>query len=245
MCAQLIFPGGITSGEACRRMGGDDGRVAIRDRLRAGLAAQLRRPHGLAGWGVGSMLNRANRANVTAAVEALAPAPGEVGADIGFGGGLGLTLLLDRVGPAGRVHGWDISRVMLARARRRHRGAVADGRLELHQASIADLPIDGVSVDAAMSINTIYFVDDEAFGRLARTVSGHGRLVIGLGDPAAMAQDPVTAHGFRIRPLADVVAILGAAGLTLVDHHRVGPSPDAFHLLVTQPDPDRTPGPAN
>jgi hypothetical protein len=29
------------------------------DRLLAGVAAQLRQPHGLAGWSVGSMLNRA------------------------------------------------------------------------------------------------------------------------------------------------------------------------------------------
>ena len=222
-----------------------DGRVAIRDKLLAGLAGQLRRPHGPAGWTMGSRLNRANRANVTAAVEALAPAPGEVGADIGFGGGLGLALLLDRVGPAGRIHGWDISRVMLDRARRQHRRALADGRLELHQASMTDLPIAGVAIDAAMSINTIYFVGDEAFGGLAQTLSGHGRLVIGLGDPAAMAREPVTAHGFRIRPLAEVVAILDAAGLTIVDHHRMGPSPDAFHLLVTRPNPDRIPWPAN
>ena len=191
------------------------------------------------------MLNRANRATVTAAVEALAPRPGEVGADIGFGGGLGLALLLDRVGPAGRVHGWDISRSMLDRARRQHRRALAEGRLELHQASMTDLPSAGVSIDAAMSVNTIYFVADDAFGGLARMLSANGRLVIGLGDPTAMAREPVTVHGFRIRPLAEVVALLEAAGLSLDDDHRVGPGPDACHLLVTRPSPDRMPRPTN
>ena len=62
------------------------------------------------------MLNRANRAIVAAAVDALAPAQGQVVADIGFGGGLGLAMLLDRVGSTGGVHGVDISRVMLDRA---------------------------------------------------------------------------------------------------------------------------------
>jgi arsenite methyltransferase len=194
---------------------------------------------------MGSMLNRANRATVKAAIEALAPWPGEVGADIGFGGGLGLALLLDRVGPAGRVHGWDISRSMLDRARRQHRRALAEGRLELHQASMSDLPSAGVSIDAAMTVNTIYFVADDAFGGLARMLSGNGRLVIGLGDPAAMAREPVTAHGFRVRPLAEVVALLDAAGLSLLDDRRVGSGPDAFHLLVTRPSPDRMPGPTN
>jgi len=179
---------------------------------------------------MGSMLNRANRAAVTAAVEALALAPGEVAADIGFGGGLSLVLLLDRV-----VHGLDVSRVMLDRARRKHRRPVADGRLVLHEASMTDLPLVDASVDAAMTVNTIYFVPDEVFTELARVLSPAGRLVLGFGDPMAMAREPVTAHGFRIRPVAEVEAALTAAGLTLLDHRRVGSGPDAFHLLVAEP----------
>ena len=57
-----------------------------------------------------------------------------------------------------------------------------------------------------------------------------------------MAREPVTAHGFRIRPLPEVLTPLDTAGLTLVEHHRVGPGPDAFHLLVTMPNRDRVPG---
>lgn len=181
------------------------------------------------------MLNRANRGTVTAAVDALAPAPGEVAADIGFGGGLGLALLLDRIGPGGVVHGLDISRAMVARAGRKHRRPVAEGRLVLHEASITDLPLADASVDAAMTVNTIYFVPDEAFAELARVVSPTGRLVLGFGDPEAMAREPVTAHGFRLRPVAEVEAAVTAAGLTLRDHRRVGSGPDAFHLLVVQP----------
>lgn len=168
---------------------------------------------------------------------ALAPTPGQTAADIGFGGGLGLglTMLLDRVGPTGRVHGVDISRTMLDRARRQHRRAVAGSRLVLHEAPMTELPLAGASIDAAMTVNTIYFVPDEAFTALARMLSPTGRLVLGLADPAAMARDPVTAHGFRIRPLTDVQTALTTVGLTLVDHHRVGTGADAFHLLIAQP----------
>ena len=194
---------------------------------------------------MGSMLNRANRATVAAAVDALAPAPGQVVADIGFGGGLSLALLLDRVGRTGRVHGVDISRVMLDRARRRHRHAVAGGRLVLHEASMTHLPIADASVEAAMTVNTIYFVEDNVFDELARMLSPTGRLVLGLGDPDAMAREPVTVHGFRIRPLAEVQATLTAAGLTVVDHRRVGHGPDAFHLLAAQPTADPAARPPN
>ncbi|GAA0899980.1 hypothetical protein Vau01_093360 [Virgisporangium aurantiacum] len=189
------------------------------------------------------MLNRANRNAVAAAVDALAPAPGNVVADIGFGGGMGLALLLDRVGSTGRVHGVDISPVMLDRVRYRHRRAVADGRLALHEASMTDLPLPDGSLDAAMTINTIYFVPDTVFAELARALSPTGRLVLGLGDPDAMRRDPVTAHGFRLRPLAEVHAALTAAGLTPVDHRRVGPGPDSFHLLVARSATDPAPPP--
>jgi ubiquinone/menaquinone biosynthesis C-methylase UbiE len=194
---------------------------------------------------MGSMLDRANRAAVAAAVDALAPAPGQIVADIGFGGGLGLALLLDRVSPAGRVHGVDISRVMLDRVRRRHRHAVADERLVLHEASMTDLPLADASVDAAITINTIYFAPDNVFAELARTLSPTGRLVLGLGDPDAMARDPVTAHAFRLRPMTDVQVALTAAGLTLADHRRVGDGPNAFHLLVALPTTGPTTRPPN
>jgi arsenite methyltransferase len=184
---------------------------------------------------MGSMLNHGNRATVTAAVEALTLAQGEVAADIGFGGGLSLALLLDQVGPTGRVHGLDISHVMLNRARRQYRRSVADGRLMLHEASMTDLPLADASVDAAMTVNTIYFVPDETFAELARLLSSTGRLVLGFGDPTAMARDPLTAHGFRLRPVAEIEVALTAAGLTLVEHRRVGAGADAFHLLVAQP----------
>ena len=187
---------------------------------------------------MGSMLDRANRDAVAAAVDALAPAPGQAVADIGFGGGLGLALLLDRVGPTGRVHGVDISHVMLDRARRRHRHAITDGHLVLHEASMTDLPIPDASLDAVMTVNTIYFVPDTAVAELARILTPAGRLVLGLGDPDAMHRDPVTTHRFRLRPMADVHATLTTAGLTLADHRRVGHGPDAFHLLIAHPTTD-------
>jgi SAM-dependent methyltransferase len=98
---------------------------------------------------------------------------------------------------------------------------------------MTDLPLADGSIDAAMTVNTIYVVPDDAFAELARIISPTGRLV--LGDPDAMRRDPVTAHAFRLRRLAEVQSALTAAGLTLADHRRVGGGPDAFHLLVAQP----------
>ncbi|MGI8609365.1 MAG: hypothetical protein ACR2MY_09095 [Candidatus Dormibacteria bacterium] len=52
-----------------------------RDRLGVGLARQLGHPSGLRGRLVGVMLNRANRAVIAAAIDALALSGGETGAD--------------------------------------------------------------------------------------------------------------------------------------------------------------------
>lgn len=88
----------------------------MRGSVLAGLARQLGRPSGLRGRFVAVMLNRSNRGSVTAAVEAVSVAPGSVVADVGFGGGVGLKLLIEAVGRSGQVHGVEVSDTMLARA---------------------------------------------------------------------------------------------------------------------------------
>lgn len=209
----------------------------LRRRLHAGVARQLGHPTGLAGRVVGAGLNRGNRRAVTGTVEALAIPPGGVAADVGFGGGVGLALLLDRIDPPGRVHGVEISSEMLGRAARRFREAISAGRLELHQASMLDLPFAAGSLDGIITTNTIYFVPDlvPAFGALARALKGSGRVAVGLADPAAMEKMPHTPYGFRIRPVEEIVEALGRAELTLAEHRRVGDRSRPFHVLVAVP----------
>jgi arsenite methyltransferase len=197
------------------------------------LARQLGRPSGAFGrLAMGTMLNRHNGATVTAAVDALRPNESDVVADIGFGGGLGLSLLLDRVGPTGQVFGVDISTAMLRRAARRFR----TDRLRLLAGSITALPLDTASVNGISCVNTVYFVADlpTAFGELARVIAPAGRLVLGVADPHVMAATPVTPFGFRLRPIEVLVTGLRTAGLPVVEHRRVGTGPDAFHLLIAE-----------
>ncbi|MEP6853791.1 MAG: methyltransferase domain-containing protein [bacterium] len=199
-------------------------------------ARQLGHPRGLGGRVVGAQLDKRNRENIMAAVDLLDLNAGEVSLDIGFGGGLGLTELLRRVGTAGQVHGVDISTTMLARARRTHRDDCSAGRLRLDAGSITALPLDDASVDAAITVNTIYFVDDldRAFAEVARVLRPGGRLVVGLGDPAVMHEVPVVAHGFRVRPVAEVTDTLARAGLSVTADRRVGTREEACHLLLAQ-----------
>lgn len=219
--------------------------MGVRDRLMAGMAGQLRQPHGIRGRFVGRRLNRWNRDTVLSAVAATGLKAGESGADLGSGGGVGLRALLDRVGPEGHVHGVEVSHTMLAMGRGRYGQEIAQGSLTLQEGDLADLPLPDGSLDALISVNTVYFVADleRAFAEIARVLRPSGRAVIGVGDPTAMASMPVTAHGFTIRPIDDLVGQLRRAGFRDPQDQRVGTDERAFHLLVADRDGEPTKGP--
>jgi arsenite methyltransferase len=208
----------------------------VRGALMAGIARQLGHPSGLRGRLVGAVLNRGNRNFVRAAVQALQPDPAAVVADVGFGGGVGLKFLLDGIGQSGRVHGVEVSETMLDNAARRFRRDIAAGRLELHKGSLTELPFADGALNGVLSVNTIYFVADldRAFTELARVVATSGRIVVGVADPQAMKRMPFTEHGFRLRPVSEVIDTLRGAGLA-VEERRISQSDGAPHLLIATP----------
>jgi len=201
--------------------------------LMPALARQLGRPSGPVGrLVIARMLNKANRPMVTPTVDALELRAGEVGADIGFGGGVALELLLDRVGSTGRVFGVDVSPEMVSRAAARF----TDARLRVYEGSITELPLADATIDGVSSTNTIYFVDEleKAFTEVARVLSADGRFALGIGDPEMMRKMPVTKHGFHIRPVDEVLATLARGGLEVKEHRKVGSGERFFHLIVAR-----------
>ncbi|WP_431237177.1 class I SAM-dependent methyltransferase [Mycolicibacterium aichiense] len=180
----------------------------------------------------GRVLNRGNRSVVVAAVAAIECGPAADIADIGFGGGVGLDVLLDRGGAA--VHGVEMSETMLADARHRFADAISRGRLRLYAGRMERLPLDDSALDAIISTNTVYFVPDlaAALAELARVLRPGGRLVLGVGDPEQMTKMPFTRHGFRLRPIDELISAIRAAGFDQIEDRRVGNGRRAFHLLV-------------
>jgi len=205
----------------------------LRERLLSTVAGQLGRPHGILGPFVARALNRGNERAIASAVEAAEIPRGGVAADIGFGGGVGLQLLLDRVGDYGVVHGIEIADDMLRRARSRFSRDVASGRLRLSSGSLTELPFDDGSVDALITVNTVYFISelDAACAEITRVLRPGGRAVIGIGDPEVMAKLPFTKHGFTIRPVAEFAAALQSSGLQ-VDQRHIDDKPMPRYLLI-------------
>lgn len=178
------------------------------------------------------MLNKGNRGAISAAVDALMLEGSESVADIGFGGGVGLGLLMAAV-PNGHVHGVEPSTDMLARAGHTYADALASRRLTLHEAPMQSLPMQDATLDGWISINTIYFIADlePAFRELARVLAPSGRGVVGLADPDLMASQSFTKHNFTLRPVADVVEALERAGLVAERRKMDGDGPP-YNLLV-------------
>lgn len=205
------------------------------------LSRQLGAPRGILGRLVAKRLNTSNRSVIAAAVETLGLAGGETVADIGFGGGLGLDLLLARVGETGQVNGVEPSPDMIALARSAHSTQVSSGRLHLHRATMQSLPFADRQLDAWISLNTVYFVGDlkPATQELARVLAPGGRGVLGLADPGWLAGQPYARSGFVVRPVDEVIVSLGDAGFEVV-RKTVGSEAAPYTLLVCRPAAVRT-----
>ena len=179
------------------------------------LSAQLGRPSGPLGGLMARQLNKNNRGPIAAAVDVLGSLEDATVADIGFGGGIGLRLLLD-AGPTARVHGVEPSGSMITRARRGFRSEQTSGRLTLHHTTMDDLPFDDGGLDGWITLNTVYFIDDlgPSLAELARVLGPGGVGVIGAADPEWMSTQPFAQQGFTLRPIDELAGEVEAAGLS-------------------------------
>lgn len=209
--------------------------MSIRERLLTSLARQFGRPEGFVGRLV-ALAYTGDRREVKAGVEALELRSGQTGADLGFGGGFGLRLLLERVGPGGRVHGVDVSQMMLRQAARQFRQQIAAGLLVLSEGSLTALPLADASLDGVLTANTVYFLDDLAAvcSELARVVRPGGRVAVVIADPVALAKVPFTAYGFIAWTAQDILEALERAGLVDVRDIRVGGDAWVSHVIVAR-----------
>lgn len=107
--------------------------------------------------------------------------PGEVVVDLGSGAGMDSFLAANAVGPAGRVHGFDLTADMLERARAN--AAAANGKyahVSFDRADIEHLPLPDGAADAAISNCVINLTPDKAavYRDIFRVLRPGGRLSV-------------------------------------------------------------------
>ncbi|WP_044559224.1 class I SAM-dependent methyltransferase [Azospirillum sp. B4] len=180
-----------------------------------GLGNQLRHPTGVVGRLLGLVMNRLNALPNQAAVEALAPRPGDTVLELGSGPGHGVALAMAAVGPAGIVHGVDQSAVMLRQAARLNRQSRHRGQLHLHLGRFDTLPLPAGSVDGILAVNVAYFWHHSVgiLREARRVLRPGGRLAVYVTDAATMRRWPFARTGtHRLFTPTELTAMLRGGG---------------------------------
>ena len=143
--------------------------------------------------------------------------PGEAVLDLGSGAGLDVFLAAQRVGAEGRVHGVDMTREMLAKAR--HNAAEFRRRTGLdnvtfHHGQIEAIPLPDASVDVVLSNCVLNLSPDQAtvWKEIARVLKPGGR--VSISDMVLLRPLPATVR-------ESVEALVGCvAGAAVIDDLR-------------------------
>lgn len=192
------------------------------------LVPQLARPHGALGQVVASLLNRGNRDMNLHVLGALDVAPGERVLELGFGGGVGLALLLAHE-PSAKVSGIDLSGEMLQRCRRRFGGRVA-----LFEGSVDAMPFAESAFDKVFGVNVSYFWPDlpRALGEVRRVLAPGGTFALGIRPPEVLRRFEFEAAGHRVWAAPEYVEALSAAGFVEVSARRMPDAAGAYVVLA-------------
>ena len=138
-----------------------------------------RRPAGLGGRVMVSMMNMGHRALARWGLQFLHVSADARVLDCGCGGGANIRKLLGRC-PQGIVKGIDYSAVSVEKAKKVNRAAIAEGRCAVLQGSAADMIFAGGWFDAVTAFETVYFWPGlpQCFREVCRVLKPGGTFLI-------------------------------------------------------------------
>ena len=124
---------------------------------------------------------------------------GQIVGDLGCGPGFLSMQLLDKVGPTGHVHSFDVSADFIERTRQKAKLNGFGERVTLHHLSSDILPVGDSVFDRIVAKNVLVYVDDplESFREFRRVLKPGGKVHAIDSDFAMVAIDPVPAAEWR------------------------------------------------
>lgn len=199
--------------------------------LKRYLSGQAAHPHGIGGQLIGRLWVTESATVNDAAIDLLAPTPGEHVLEIGFGPGRALGLIVSR-GVA--VTGIDVSTAMVSLAAQRNPAPVRSGALTLCVSDGVTIPLEDKSVDAVLSVHNLYFWSDPriTIRESTRVLRPGGRILLvfrGREHPLPGRLDPTI---YRSVTTEDAIAWLRAAGFTDVERTTPAGVPTEVSFLV-------------
>ncbi len=144
-----------------------------------GLMDQFRRPTGLQGRIVASVMNREHWALTTWGLTYATLQPNFTILDLGCGGGKTVNRLAQQV-PQGKVYGVDYSADMVAYAKKVNRKFVEQNRVEIVEASVGKTGFPSDFFDLVTAVETYYFWPSlsTAFKEIIRVLKPKGKLLM-------------------------------------------------------------------
>ena len=138
-----------------------------------------RKPAGLGGKLMVSMMNTGHRALAAWGLRFLELTPDAKVLDCGCGGGANIRALLKRC-PKGIIKGVDYSAVSVEKARKLNQTAIRDGRCVVWQGSVAELIFASSWFDLVTAFETVYFWPDlvQSFREILRVLKPGGTFLI-------------------------------------------------------------------
>lgn len=144
-------------------------------------------PTGVLGRIGGTMMaGRRQRAIAAHVAELLDVRRGDRILEIGFGPGVGIQHLREKLGGEVFIAGIDPSEVMMRMARARNAEAVASGAVTLISGTAEKMPFESESFDKAYAMNSFHLWQEKLAGlnEVRRVLRDDGRLVLSFYGPA-------------------------------------------------------------
>ena len=183
-----------------------------------------RKPAGLGGKMMVSMMNVGHRALADWGLRFLTPPPDARVLDCGCGGGANIRALLQKC-PQGIVKGMDYSPVSVEKARKLNEKAIQEGRCVVWQGSVEQIIFADAWFDAVTAFETVYFWPGlpQCFREVWRVLKPGGVFLICNECGGGNARDEKWTEmidGMTIYSDAQLRAALETAGFCDVQSHR-------------------------
>ena len=181
------------------------------------MPSQFGDPRGVRGWVAAHVVARLAREANRWMVDCLRVDREDRVLDVGCGPGLAVAYAAQA--GATQVVGVDASPTMVRHARRRNRGALREGRVEILRADAASLPLPDGHFTTAGSLNSLQFwpAPGRGLGEVYRVLAPGGRVAVVL---MARSDEPAGQGGASLAPpewVQETAELMQAVGFAILD----------------------------
>lgn len=182
------------------------------------------KPEGIGGKIMVSMMNTGHSSMAEWGFTHIEIAENNICLDIGCGGGANVKKLLEK-SPHGKVMGIDYSEISVEKSRKVNKVEIANGRCNILQGNVMELPFENETFDVITAFETIYFWPDieDAFRQIYRALKNAGTFMIcneSNGENAKEKKWTDIIQGMKIYTSEQVKKSLENAGFTDIKIHR-------------------------